>query len=113
MPADTDLVLFSYFMEDMIPFEQKFVEFFKLLVREVNPGTLFVGVRLLLSPPLFHVCHDSKRAMSVCKGHVILPGVWGPAAWMGAFCPSPVACRHWLRDFGETSHNPWGPLGCC
>eukprot|EP00670_Eutreptiella_braarudii_P006825 CAMPEP_0174284136 /NCGR_PEP_ID=MMETSP0809-20121228/4878_1 /TAXON_ID=73025 ORGANISM="Eutreptiella gymnastica-like, Strain CCMP1594" /NCGR_SAMPLE_ID=MMETSP0809 /ASSEMBLY_ACC=CAM_ASM_000658 /LENGTH=341 /DNA_ID=CAMNT_0015379477 /DNA_START=113 /DNA_END=1135 /DNA_ORIENTATION=+ len=44
VPADTDLVLFSYFMEDMIPFEQKFVEFFKLLVREVNPGTLFVAL---------------------------------------------------------------------
>eukprot|EP00667_Euglena_gracilis_P012749 EG_transcript_13113 len=46
VPPETDLMLFSYFMVEMTPFENRFLEFFTALVDVVKPGTLFLALDL-------------------------------------------------------------------
>eukprot|EP00668_Euglena_longa_P011673 GGOE01014085.1.p1 GENE.GGOE01014085.1~~GGOE01014085.1.p1 ORF type:complete len:417 (-),score=67.82 GGOE01014085.1:94-1344(-) len=46
VPPETDIMLFSYFMVEMTPFENRFLEFFTALVNIVKPGTLFLALDL-------------------------------------------------------------------
>lgn len=55
-------MLFSYFMVEMTPFENRFLEFFTALVDVVKPGTLFLGVERTLDlfghpPPQYSIGH--------------------------------------------------------